>query len=95
MSIFINFNNNIKIVTTSKSISDTIRVLSLYKIRKKKINLISFAMGDHGRISRIICTKMGSPYTYVSLGKPVASGQFSLNEMKMIMALEDKSHSKR
>ena len=84
------FSNNVKIVTTAKTIDDTIRILSLYKIHTKKIRLISFAMGDYGRMSRILCTKLGSPYTYVSLGKPVAPGQFSLKEMKNIMSLEEK-----
>jgi 3-dehydroquinate dehydratase I len=85
------FSNNIKIVTTAKTIGDTIRVLALYKINQKKNNLISFAMGDYGRMSRILCTKLGSPYTYVSLGKPIAPGQFSLKEMKNILSLEDKN----
>jgi 3-dehydroquinate dehydratase-1 len=85
------FSNNIKIVTTAKTIGDTIRVLALYKNHAKKINLICFAMGDYGRMSRILCTKLGSPYTYVSLGKPVAPGQFSLKEMKSLLALEDKN----
>jgi len=85
------FSNNVKIVTTAKTIGDTIRVLGLYKNHAKKINLISFAMGDYGRISRILSTKLGSPYTYVSLGKPVAPGQFSLKEMKSILALENKN----
>jgi 3-dehydroquinate dehydratase-1 len=89
------FSNNIKIVTTANTISDSIRILSLYKFNSKKINLISFTMGDHGRMSRILCTRLGSPYTYVSLGKPVAPGQFSLEEMKSILALEDKIQSKR
>jgi 3-dehydroquinate dehydratase-1 len=89
------FSNNIKIVTTANTITDSIRILSLYKFNSKKINLISFTMGDHGRMSRILCTRLGSPYTYVSLGKPVAPGQFSLKEMKSILALEDKIQSKR
>ena len=81
------FSNYIKIVTTARSIGDTVRILSLYRDTPKKTSLISFAMGDHGRISRILCTKLGSPYTYVSLGKPVAPGQFSLDEMKEISNL--------
>src|SRR5579864_1889914 len=85
------YSNNIKIVTTAKTICDTIRILSLYKIHTRKVNLISFAMGDYGRMSRILCTKLGSPYTYVSLGKPVAPGQFSLKEMKSILSLENKN----
>lgn len=82
------FSKNVKIVTTSKTISDTIRVLGLYK-SANKLNLVCFAMGDYGRMSRVICTKLGSPFTYVSLGKPVAPGQFSLQDMKRIFALEN------
>jgi len=89
------FSNNVKIVTTAKKISDMIQVLSLYKIRARNVNLISFAMGDYGRMSRILCTKLGSPYTYVSLGKPVAPGQFSLKEMKRILSLENKDQKPR
>jgi 3-dehydroquinate dehydratase-1 len=75
------FSKNIKIVTTANSIKDTLNVLALYK-SQKNTNLIAFAMGDYGRMSRILCTHLGSPYTYVSLGKPIAPGQFSLNEIK-------------
>ncbi|TLX84816.1 MAG: type I 3-dehydroquinate dehydratase [Thaumarchaeota archaeon] len=82
------FSNNIKVVTTAKTINDTIRVLALYKKVGRRANLIAFAMGDYGRMSRILCTKLGSPFTYVSLGKPVAPGQFSLNEMKIIFKLQ-------
>ena len=72
---------NVKIVTSAKSASDTTKILSLYS-KASKINLSAFAMGDAGRISRILCLFLGSPFTYVSLGKPVAPGQFSLKEIK-------------
>ncbi|MFM8659337.1 MAG: type I 3-dehydroquinate dehydratase [Candidatus Nitrosotenuis sp.] len=78
--------NNIKIVTTAKSTKDTALVLSLYKKQSK--GLIAFAMGDYGRISRILCLHLGAPYTYVSLGKPVAPGQFSLDEIKSLQNLQ-------
>lgn len=76
----------IKIVTTANSIKDTASVLSLY--RKQDPHLIAFAMGDYGRISRILCMHLGSPYTYVSLDKPVAPGQFSVDEVKSLLALQ-------
>ena len=76
------FSNNIKIVTMAKSINDATQVLSLYKNNDTK--LIAFSMGNYGRISRILCLFLGSPYTYVSLGKPVAPGQFSVDEVKSI-----------
>ncbi len=78
--------DNVKIVTTAKSIRDTAAVLSLYK--RQSSGLIAFAMGDAGRISRILCMYFGSPYTYVSLGKPVAPGQFSVDEVKSLLTLQ-------
>ena len=81
------FSNTVKIVTTAKSVDDATRLLRLYS-KKGKTNLIAFAMGDAGRISRILCLYLGSPYTYVSLGKPVAPGQFSVDEVKKILDLK-------
>ena len=85
------FSKNVKIVTTAKVIGDSMKVLSLYKNLPKNQNLVAFAMGDIGRMSRILCTQLGSPYTYVSLGKPVAPGQFSLDEVKSIFMLHQKN----
>jgi 3-dehydroquinate dehydratase-1 len=81
------FSSNVKIVSTAKSTDDSTRMLELYS-KKGKNNLISFAMGDFGRISRILCLYLGSPYTYVSLGKAVAPGQFSVDEVKKITNLK-------
>ena len=74
--------NNIKIVTMAKSINDATQVLSLYKNNNTK--LIAFSMGNYGRISRLLCLLLGSPYTYASLGKPIAAGQFNVDEIKSI-----------
>ena len=81
------FSTNVKIVSTAKSTDDSTRMLELYS-NKGKNNLISFAMGDFGRISRILCLYLGSPYTYVSLGKAIAPGQFSVDEVKKIINLK-------
>ena len=81
--------SNVKIVSTAKSTNDSTRMLELYS-KKNNTNLISFAMGDSGRISRILCLYLGSPYTYVSLGKPIAPGQFSVDEVKRILSLKKK-----
>ena len=80
------FSSNIKIVTAAKTLDDSTRILQLYS-KNEKNNLIAFAMGDNGRISRILCLYLGSPYTYASLGKPIASGQFSVDEIKKITNL--------
>jgi len=81
------FSSNVKIVCTAKSTDDSNRMLELYS-KKGKNNLISFAMGDFGRISRILCLYLDSPYTYVSLGKAIAPGQFSVDEVKKITNLK-------
>ncbi len=81
------FSRNVKIVSTAKSTDDSTRMLELYS-KKGKNNLISFAMGDAGKISRILCLYLGSPYTYVSLGKAVAPGQFSIDEVNDIINLK-------
>ena len=82
------FSLNVKIVCTAKTTEDSNRMLELYRKKGKK-NLISFAMGDFGRISRILCLYLGSPYTYVSLGKAIAPGQFSVDEVKKITNLKN------
>jgi 3-dehydroquinate dehydratase-1 len=82
------YSSNVKIVTTAKTTDDSTRVLQLYN-KKGKTNLIAFAMGDSGRISRILSLYLGSPYAYVSLGKPIAPGQFSVDEVKKIINLKN------
>ena len=82
------FSSNVKIVTTAKSTEDSTRVLQLYS-KKGNINLIAFTMGNPGRVSRILSLYLGSPYIYVSLGNPVAPGQFSLDEVKRIINLKN------
>ena len=81
------FSSYVKIVCTAKSTDDSTRILEMYS-KRGKTSLIAFAMGDFGRISRILCLYLGSPYTYVSLGKAVAPGQFSVDEVKKIINLK-------
>ncbi len=73
-----------KIVTMARGATDSSCVLSLYA-GQCKTSLVAFAMGEYGRMSRVLCLYLGSPFTYVSLGRPVAPGQFSLAEMKKII----------
>ena len=77
------FSNIVKIVTVAKTVSDTSKLLSLYSI-KSKGDIIAFCMGEQGKFSRILCLHLGSPFTYVSLGKAIAPGQFSLDEIKSL-----------
>jgi len=83
------FSKHIKIVTSAKTQNDSSNILSLYS-NSDKTNLIAFAMGDYGKMSRILCLYLGAPFTYVSLGKPIAPGQFSLDQIKRIVGARKK-----
>ena len=71
----------VKIVTMAKTINDATRILSLYN-NTSATKLIAFSMGEEAQFTRILCLHMGSPFTYVSLGKAIAPGQFSLDEIR-------------
>ena len=77
------FSDVVKIVTVAKSVSDASRLLSLYSLQSKS-KTIAFCMGEQGKFSRILCLHLGSPFTYVSLGKAIAPGQFSVDEIKSL-----------
>ena len=77
------FSDVIKIVTVAKNVSDASRLLSIYSI-KSKTKKIAFCMGEQGKFSRVLCLHLGSPFTYVSLGKAIAPGQFSVDEIKSL-----------
>ncbi len=69
-----------KIVTTCLEPKDIRGVMSLYfHPATKKIRLCAFCMGGKGRLSRLICTALGSCLTYVSCDETAvtAPGQLS------------------
>ena len=76
------YSDVIKIVTMAKNVDDGFRLLDLYN-KYPNVKLISFAMGDLGILSRVLCTLIGNcPFSYASLEKPVAPGQLSIKEMR-------------
>jgi 3-dehydroquinate dehydratase-1 len=78
------YSNYVKIVTTAKSTSDSLRLLELYD-EIVGLNAVVFAMGEGGILSRILCTLVGTaPFTYASLDEVVAPGQLTLDEMRAI-----------
>ena len=81
----------IKIVTYAHQPEDNLRVLDLIPFGRRElgIDVIAFCMGPLGRWSRFACLMLGSPWTYVQLPgtSPVASGQFSLDEMRALLKL--------
>ncbi|MEM2759749.1 MAG: type I 3-dehydroquinate dehydratase [Nitrososphaerales archaeon] len=79
------YSNNIKIVCTAKTIDDSISILKLYEHAKiGGTNLIAFCMGEHGILSRVLCTYAGAPFTYASLTGALAPGQLTIRQMLAI-----------
>jgi len=71
-----------KIVTFGNRIEDTAKNFNLLKTASSvNFPLITFAMGNLCRFSRIAAPFFGSYLTYASIGKPSAAGQFSIKEM--------------
>lgn len=88
----------VKIVTTAARPGDPARVLSLYGMVRGsaagegggrrgngRTRLVAFAMGEMGRVSRVLCLYLGSPYTYASLGRAaLAPGQLDLSAVRAL-----------
>jgi len=74
-----------KIVTMANSIEDCQILLDL-SIEAKKIGfpILSFAMGDIGRFTRVIAPMIGSKFIYASIKDEVEPGQFSISNLNSI-----------
>ncbi|MGH9977046.1 MAG: type I 3-dehydroquinate dehydratase [Nitrososphaeraceae archaeon] len=79
------FSNNNKLVTMANSLEDTLRVLNLYETVDKSVNLVAFCMGEIGLVSRMLCAlQPHCPFTYAAIDRPVAPGQFTIEQMKKL-----------
>ena len=74
----------VKLVVTAKSKSDCALIMSLYMQHE---NLIAFAMGSIGKITRIAAPFLGAAFTYVAAEetRQTAPGQLTASEMEIIV----------
>jgi 3-dehydroquinate dehydratase-1 len=74
----------VKLVTAARSAHDSARVLSLYE---DESNLVAFAMGSAGKITRLACLYLGAPFTYAApaSGMEAAPGQISAQDMNLMI----------
>jgi 3-dehydroquinate dehydratase-1 len=78
------YSNYVKVVTTAKSVEDSLRLLEMYETAVG-LHPIFFAMGVAGVVSRVLCTVAGNaPFTYASLEKAVAPGQLTVRQMRRL-----------
>lgn len=74
-----------KVVTTARSIEDSITALQLIR-EFPGIRMVSLAMGDLGLMSRILSPIVGGDFTYASLtqGRESAPGQMTVMELRRV-----------
>ena len=82
----------VKIAVTATSPTDCSRVMSLYS---QHDNLVAFAMGDAGKITRIAAPFLGAGFTYVSASEAhlTAPGQLTASQMEVIFRILNTSRA--
>ena len=76
-----------KIVTSARAWDDNLKTLALIAhARKRGQDIVTFCMGEKGKMSRIFSPFMGAAWTYASLGRTRGSapGQLTVTEMREI-----------
>ncbi|MEM3160870.1 MAG: type I 3-dehydroquinate dehydratase [Nitrososphaera sp.] len=77
------FSTYVKVVTTAKSVDDSLRLMALYE-GALGLHPIIFAMGEAGVLTRVMSALYGAPYTYAALDRAVAPGQLTLAQMRKL-----------
>jgi 3-dehydroquinate dehydratase type I len=78
-----------KIVPTAKRLEDNLTLLNFCSENSKRCNLVCFAMGEHGKLSRLLSPLFGCAFTFAALerGHETASGQMTIQEMRSAFKL--------
>ena len=77
-----------KIILTAQVFDDNVSVLNTCKkLSQQNKQFICFAMGEIGILSRILCVKFGSLWTYASMEDKTAPGQIKIEKMREIHQL--------
>ena len=73
-----------KIVTTARRIEDNLTLMNFTGAACKRANIVCFAMGDYGKVSRLLSPMFGCFFTFAALesGGETAPGQMTIQEMR-------------
>ena len=74
-----------KIVTTARNFDDNINVMGMIS-EFRPADVVAFAMGPRGQMSRIFCLLCGGAFTYAAAneGAQSAAGQFTVSQLRRI-----------
>jgi 3-dehydroquinate dehydratase type I len=72
------------LVTTAERLEDNLTLLNFTSSVSAQTRIVSFAMGELGKTSRLLSPLFGGFFTFASLmqGEGTAAGQMSIQEMK-------------
>ena len=73
-----------KIVPTAERIEDSLTLLNFCSEAAKRAKVVCFAMGELGKVSRLLSPLFGCVFTFAALetGSKTASGQMTIQDMK-------------
>lgn len=73
-----------KIVTTARTIQDSLVTLNFISEAPRQLKVVCFAMGELGKISRVACPIFGSFFTMAALeaGAETAPGQLTIDDLR-------------
>ena len=74
-----------KVISTARRVEDNLAVRQLIA-EIPGIKIVSFAMGDSGLVSRVLCPLVGGDFTYASIekGKESAAGQMTVGDLRKL-----------
>lgn len=87
----------VKIVSTSRSLTDSLHLLKWLKQRSGDAQLVGISMGEAGIVSRVLSLRAGSAFTFASAsdGTETAAGQMTVRTLKDLYRIEDLDQATR
>ncbi len=85
--------DRVKIAVTACTTADCSRVMALYE---QHDNLIAFAMGETGKITRIAAPFLGADFTFASIDEAhlTAPGQLTVSQMEVVYRILEENRRK-
>jgi 3-dehydroquinate dehydratase I len=74
-----------KVVTTARSFEDNVNVLNMIS-EFRPAEVVAFAMGPRGQMSRMLCPLCGGAFTYAAINEEgrSASGQLTVSQLRIV-----------
>jgi 3-dehydroquinate dehydratase/shikimate dehydrogenase len=87
----------VKIVSTARSLSDSLKLLRWITERSGEAQIVGIAMGEAGIVSRVLSLRAGSAFTFAASanGAATAAGQMTARTLKDLYRIEDLDQATR